>query len=1204
MKDTLWRSSWLNDLKLRFKAGLGLGVLVALFAISATAFLVNQREMIDARRWNAHTDQVLAQAHELQVLVLRQQMTVRSFLLTRESNYLNLYEADAARVDGKLDELVVLTADNPAQQTRLMQLRQDIAHWRESFGFASSLSTGPQPPLPAEATPELIKTTNVLMERILLNTKQMLADELKLLQIRSARLDKTMQRVMLLTIAMLVAATLVVVVLLRGIRQTLSAPLTAISDLIDRLTAGDLRLQVPTATRRDEIGAIMRALEKFRQTAREVQHREWLKSHSSSVSMLLSRQTEFRGFASALLEYLAPVVGAGHAALFRRADGGDLLPVGGYGIASGESLVASGLVAQCAQSGQTIELKPVPADYVRISSGVGSAAATAVYLLPLKGTGGIAGVIEFAAFKPLDSDAQELLAAIAPNVGLALEALSHAIRTAELLEETQIQQEELQASEESLRVQQEELRTTNDAISLKNQELEEQSARLRSSEEELRVQAEELRNTYEAMAEKSRTLDESNQRLRQMQLELERKNEDVEQASRYKSEFLANMSHELRTPLNSVLILAKDLADNGEGNLSAEQIESAQIIHDSGQNLLRLINDILDLSKIEAGRMDVHWEPVQLADVLAGAERNFRAVARERGIELKLQIDSDVPQQIRSDASKIGQVLTNLIGNALKFTHAGRVSLRLSRADSDAGGASQPMLALSVSDTGIGIAADKLERLFRAFEQGDGTTSRRYGGTGLGLSISLALARILGGDIRVISTPGEGSTFTLLLPVQGSAVEAAADSTALPTPAPTMARPAPAVAVTADSTTHAAPPAPADDREQIQPGDTAMLIIEDDAAFARILSDMARQRGYRVLRAADGESGLALAEEYRPRGILLDVGLPGMDGWSVIERLKARASTRNIPVHFISASDETERGLAMGAVGFLTKPASRDALEAVFGQVLGAGNGRQRRVLVIDDDPIARRAIVQLLAETQAEVVEAATQSAALLRLGEQAVDCIVLDLVLPDGSGLELLDKLSRLGPLPPVVVHSARDLSHEELLRLREYTDSIVIKGTQSPTRLLDEVSLFLHAVRKPKTAATQTAEKPADLAGRSVLVVDDDMRNVFALSRALRGQGLNVIVAQDGERAIEQLAAHPQTDWVLMDIMMPVMDGYTAMRKIRERPEWAQLPILAITAKAMKGDREACLQAGANDYLTKPIDMTKLLSMMRAWTRPRPA
>jgi CHASE3 domain sensor protein len=466
MSENLWHASWLNNLKLRFKAALAIGGLAALFGITAIAFLSNQREMVDARKWNEHTDRVMDRAHELQVMVLRQQMDVRSFLLTRESTYLNAYDSDAAQVDEKLARLVELTADNPEQQARLFQLRQTIGQWRASFGFASRSGAGPQIPLPAEATPELVATANGQMERILATIDEFLAREINLLKLRGARLDSSLQRVKLLTIAMLVAGFFMVALLLRGISLTLAAPMTAITGLIDRLTAGDLRQQIPVAPRRDEIGSIMRALESFRQTAREVQHREWIKSHTSAIGALLSRQNEFAGFASALLNYLAPILGAGQAALFRSSpESEELLLIGGYGLGNSNSdfrARSAGLVQQCARSGGTIELMPVPDDYVRVGSGTGGATAVAVYLYPLKATSGISGVIEFATFKALGTDERELLGAVTPGIGLALEALSNALRTTELLEETRIQQEELRTSEESLRVQQEELRTTNE----------------------------------------------------------------------------------------------------------------------------------------------------------------------------------------------------------------------------------------------------------------------------------------------------------------------------------------------------------------------------------------------------------------------------------------------------------------------------------------------------------------------------------------------------------------------------------------------------------------------------------------------------------------------------------------------------------------------------------------------------------------------
>ncbi|MES0874334.1 response regulator [Sinimarinibacterium thermocellulolyticum] len=933
----------------------------------------------------------------------------------------------------------------------------------------------------------------------------------------------------------------------------------------------------------------------------------------------LAKATRFETFGSELLDYLCPLLGAGYGALYRSGgQDGQLIVIGSYGCEGrhvDQAAAPGALVAQCARSGQPIALDALPADYYRIASGLGDAPPTTALLWPLPGIDGVAGVLELASFRRLNEVEQELMTQVTQLVGLALDNLANAARTRELLEETQAQAEELQASEEALRVQQEELRAINEALEAKNRALDEQGNRLRASEEELRIQAEELRTTNESLSEKSRALNEFNERLLQFQSEIENKNRELEAASRYKSEFLANMSHELRTPLNSLLILAKDLADNREANLSAEQVESARIIFESGHNLLRLINDILDLSKIEAGRMDVQWEDVDLANVTAAIERQFRPLARERGLDLCVEIEPAAPPTLYSDGAKLQQILTNLVGNALKFTHAGSVTLRVERAEADLlPAAAEPAdwVAIHVVDTGIGIEADKLARLFQAFEQGDGTTSRRYGGTGLGLSISRGLARILRGDIRVRSTPGQGSSFILVLPRDAStiAIDRAAAPAAHATATATAAAAPQTEAVTQDPHPPAAPVAararaamPPDDRERLAPEDVRILIIEDDPAFARILADMVRRKNYRALIAGDGESGLELAAQYRPNGILLDVNLPGMDGWAVMERLKAQPLTAQIPVHFITAADEADRGLALGAVGFVTKPATREAIEAALGRVLKAAAPRRpQRILVIDDDDGARLAVCRLLRQPGVEVTEARSVADALQALREQPHDCVVLDLMLPDASGFDFLDRAAELRALPPVVVHSARELTREESLRLREYTDSIVIKGAQSPSRLLDEVSLFLHAVQRPAAIATPATPQPADLAGRRVLLVDDDMRNVFALSRTLKAQGITVIAAQDGRKALAQLEQHPDVDWVLMDVMMPEMDGYEATRLIRSQQRWAQLPIIALTAKAMKGDREKCLEAGASDYLSKPIDVDKLLSMMRAWARPR--
>ncbi len=1226
MADTRKQGNWVDDRGLRLKAAVVLGTLFLMFVITATLFLANQREVQAARQMSSHTAEVLAGADDLLIQALQQQSGIRGYALTADRRFLGPYEDGKLAFGEKLDALLTLTRDNPEQQARLSQIDQLMTLWHREF--AELILAVPA------GRDRLIQVTELaqagrgkeLMDALRNLSRELIAVEQSLLEAREDRLSESIENIRRLAIAMLVIAIVLTSLFMIAIQRSLVTPMNRLTGLIGRLTGGDLDVDVPYTHRGDEVGAIAIALESFRQASLTVQQREWIKSHTSSVGKLLSRQQEYSGFARDLLEYLCPVLGAGHGALFRmRAEETTLMQIGGYGYRERRSdarTASEGLVTQCARSAKPILLSPVPPDYVRIGSGVGEAAATQVMLWPLSGLDGVAGVIEIASFRVLTDTERELMAEVTPLAGLALEALTLALRTRELLEETQAQAEELQASEEALRVQQEELRAANEALEGKNQTLEDQGNRLRVSEEELRVQAEELRTTNESLGEKSRTLNEFNERLLSFQKELERKNDDLEQASRYKSEFLANMSHELRTPLNSLLILAKDLSDNGDGNLNADQIESARIIFDSGHSLLRLINDILDLSKIEAGRMDVNWEDVDLTHALTGIERQFRHVARERGLTLTVQREDGSPQQIRSDENKLQQVLTNLVGNALKFTHEGGVTVRIGSADATAllppDVPAQDWIAITVADTGIGIAPDKLSRLFQAFEQGDGTTSRRYGGTGLGLSISRGIARILKGDIVVRSEPGQGSRFTLLLPRSGeSAIAMPELPTAAVTAPATLAQIHPVAAETtvtpvpAASTTGAAvatseqrprPPSPRDDRESLSDRDVSILIIEDDSAFSRILADMARRRGYRALIAADGESGLELAARYRPNGILLDVGLPGMDGWTVMERLKSRPITAQIPVHFITATDDAERGLAMGAVGFMTKPATRESIEDAFARVLQPTSDGKRRVLVIDDEPAAHVAIRKLLAEPDTEITEARSIESALSELATQRYDCIVLDLMLPDGSGFDFLDRAAALGPVPPVVVYSARELTRDESLRLREYTDSIVVKGAQSPSRLLDEVSLFLHAVKKPAGPVTATAERPSDLMGRSVLLVDDDMRNVFALSKTLRAQGLTVVVAQDGRKALTQLEQNPQVDWVLMDIMMPDMDGYEATREIRKRPQWQDLPVIALTAKAMKGDREKCLEAGASDYLPKPIDVEKLLSMMRAWTRPR--
>ncbi|WP_127092190.1 response regulator [Aquabacter cavernae] len=962
----------------------------------------------------------------------------------------------------------------------------------------------------------------------------------------------------------------------------IARPLRHLAELMERLAGHDHSIEIPYQNRSDEVGTISRALGVFKDMSVATYNDDWVKTGVAALSAKVQQADDLRTFGNVLLQELSPRLKAGVAVFFSHDETkGELNLLGTYGYRERRHLttdyrIGEGLVGQCALERKPILLSPVPEDFVRIHSGTGEASPRAILVVPVLVKDRLLGVLELASFEAFDAVRQRLVEEASIVVGLSMDNLMRALRTRELLDSSQRQARELQAAEEELRVQQEELRVTND-------QLQQQSQRLIASEEELRVQAQELQKSNEDLKQHSDAVTEQKSRLEALQRETETKAADLERANQYKSQFLANMSHELRTPLNSMLILSQDLAENRSGNLDEEQVESASIIHSSGSNLLRLINEILDLSKVEAGKMDLAREPVRISAFAQRMERNFRHVAQEKGIDFSIQSTDGTPDTIITDDGKLEQITNNLLGNAFKFTAQGFVKVTFSAADDGKG------LALDVTDTGIGIPAGKLDAVFEAFEQVDASTRRQFGGTGLGLAISRSLATLLGGTLTVQSTEGEGTTFRLTLPVgsvEGMAAHAfdhpaSAPSTG-PAPKPLLPRTVRAVA---------------DDRDVLEDDVARILVIEDDPVFARTLTNIVRRKGYQVLAAIDGQSGLDLARAYKPTGILLDIMLPEMDGWTVIERLKQDPATRHIPVHIVSALEEAPRGRQMGAIGFLTKPVSSDQLSEALAALTHFAADRQRRVLVVDDDETSRIAVQKLLSRDGTQVVFAASGEEAVERIEDTDLDCIVLDLGLPGMSGFDVLERLAERPRQVPVVIYSGRDLTNEESLRLRGYTDSIVIKGALSPERLLDEVSLFLHSVRHEPMALP--ANPDGDMEGRQVLLVDDDMRNIYALAKVLRGKGMVVTLAQDGAKALAQLDAHPELEIVLMDIMMPVMDGYEAMTEIRKRGGiFAKLPIIALTAKAMKDDREKCLAAGASDYMSKPIDVPRLLSMIRAW------
>ena len=835
-------------------------------------------------------------------------------------------------------------------------------------------------------------------------------------------------------------------------------------------------------------------------------------------------------------------------------------------------------------------LDRLPADYLPAETALGKAAAVAVSITGLHAGERPVAVIELAWPQPPQDFQVELLDTVAESIAIAVSALSARNRTEELLVETQGQARRLEE-------QQEELRTANE-------ELEEQTQALRQSEEELKMQREELQTSNEELEEKSESLEAQKAKLKAAA-------EGLKKATKYKSEFLANMSHELRTPLNSMLILTKQLADNDEGNLTADQVEAAQVVNESGRDLLELINEILDLSKVEAGQLSLHLEPVELDSLLDGLRRQFQPQADAKQVTLRLECKDGTPQAMVTDRQRLQQVLRNLLSNAIKFTAKGEVSLEVS--------AEQDLLHFAVRDSGIGIDPGKIEEIFQPFIQADGSTSRQYGGTGLGLSICRELSKLLGGQVSATSEPGVGSCFTVILPCKlarraedraalrvGDQTDEQAEATAAE-PRAALAQPQatvpPAAGRTADGGEPAAPQVE-DDRASLDGTGQGILIIEDDARFAKLVRNQVRSYGLKALVALDGASGLQLANQFLPRGIILDLRLPDIDGAAVLNALKHSLATRHIPVHVVSASDSQTDTLRLGALGFLPKPASAEDLNGVL-QGIDRVHNERRRVLAVEDDAGTQKAIRALLENEQTSIETEPLGERALQRLQTEKFDCVVLDLKLPDIDGFEFLRRLHARGgeQHPPVVVYTGRVLSREEHRELSALAQSVVVKGAESPERLLDEVTLFLHALKEQLPAAQQQMlERLHDSAelfkGKKMLIVDDDLRNTFALSSSLKKQGFEISIADNGQMALDKLEEMPDTDIVLMDIMMPVMDGFEAMRRIRADGRFDQLPVLALTAKAMPEDRRQCIEAGASDYMTKPIDMQRLLAMIRLW------
>nr|WP_122769839.1 response regulator [Pseudomonas viridiflava] len=1159
------RTSVIDEQRFRKLLGRNVGLPLGVGVLSAVFFILLISYLLSAIQWVEHTDRVINNTNRSMKLSIDMETGMRGFLLTGDQHFLDPYEVAKPLLTAELQGLQALVEDNPTQLDRFRRLLTLQEEWN---AFALEMIK-----LRREngdyQTPVLAGRGKRITDQIRTEYDQAVEMEQQLRLNRNAEVTRST--------VMSVALYLVFVVIVSGILAWVGRrDLMALSDTYSE----NLRQQEINAERLQKVA--------------------WLRNGQSELAEHVLGQLTLSMLGRNILQFLARYLGASVAAVYVRQEHGGLTRIASYGFSreqeERDQTIHSdeGIVGQAARQDRVITLKDVPVDYFKVSSGLGDGSPRSVIVVPTSNDDQVNGVIELGFLHALTEQDVEFLELISENIGTSIEAARYRQRLQEVLAETQQLNEELQ-------VQQEELRTANEELEEQSRILKESQAHLETQQAELEQTNEQLAEQGQALADQRDALDRNNEELNQAQVELQARADELQRSSKYKSEFLANMSHELRTPLNSSLILAKLLAENPTENLTAEQVKFAESIYSAGNDLLNLINDILDISKVEAGKLEVRPENSSVSRLVEGLRSLFQPLATEKRLQFTVEMQAGAPTMLYTDRQRLEQILKNLLSNAIKFTETGTVSMIVSRQPGSG-------IAFTVRDSGIGIAEEHQQSIFEAFRQADGTTNRRYGGTGLGLSISRDLAALLGGSISVTSAPGQGSIFTLVLPeqyveqsteAQGANIAAVVSTPVMP--APTVARPVVEPVVVRDE----AIPVFDDDRDKAPFDKRCILVIEDEVRFAQILFDLAHELGYYCLVAHAADDGFNLAARFTPDAILLDMRLPDHSGLTVLQRLKELAPTRHIPVHVISVEDRQEAALHMGAIGYAVKPTTREELKDVFAKLEAKLTQKVKRILLVEDDALQRDSIARLIGDDDIEITAVGFAQEALDLLRDNIYDCMIIDLKLPDMLGDELLKRMSteEICSFPPVIVYTGRNMTRDEEAELMKYSRSIIIKGARSPERLLDEVTLFLHKVESQLSNERQKMLKTARsrdkvFEARKILVVDDDVRNIFALTSALEHKGAVVEIARNGLEAIAKLNEVEDIDLVLMDVMMPEMDGYEATIEIRKDPRWRKLPIIAVTAKAMKDDQERCLQAGSNDYLAKPIDLDRLFSLIRVW------
>jgi signal transduction histidine kinase/DNA-binding response OmpR family regulator/CHASE3 domain sensor protein len=1163
-------------------------VSILILTLSSVASYMSIQRLMGSNKLVNHTHEVIYNLNSAQFRMTDDQNSMRGFLITGRESFLEKYKGSEAQTNIYLDNLETLTSDNSQQQATLKIIRTATD---EFYRYVDKrIKNKKENGITVAADLERGKR---LMDELRGYFKRMEGRETGLLK---QRIDDSATYGVYTSILIIVAALIAILIssvffarILKDykVRLALQQELEAkeketaeridlISNVATQIEAGNYKIKVDT-TQTDALGSVAESLNGMSQALHEsftkVFDNAWLQEGIAELNNVMLGESDIPELAQNIISFVAQYTES-QAGLLYLLENERLVLTAGYSYnvdnVKYQLNLGEGLAGQAVASEKTLDFKTPESDNIKISYALGEAKPGHIVAFPLHANG-MVGVIEIATVSEYSEKKLAFFEAINKNIAIAFQVARSRREIQELLEETQSQSEEL-------RVQHTEMESMN-------AELETQTEKLQASEEELKVQQEELQQTNEELNERSVLLEEQN-------LEIQKKSEALELSTRYKSEFLANMSHELRTPLNSILLLSRLLGENNDENLSDEQVEFAKVIQSSGNGLLGLIDEILDLSKIEAGKMDLEIIEVPTEDIAKGIDGLFKQVAKEKGIAFSIDY-KDAPLVIKTDKMRLEQILKNLISNAIKFTAKGSVTLTISKPDT-----TDNYLAFAVNDTGIGIPKDQQPLIFEAFQQADGSTKRKYGGTGLGLSISRELARLLRGEITIYSEPGKGSTFTLTIPLTISSATAIYRESA-----PVIQAPTPVAVPEKKYISETIPEAVPDDRDDIKEGDKAMLIVEDDRPFAKALLQFSRERGYKGIVTVRGDEAYNLAAHYKPLAILLDIQLPIKSGWEVMEELKASAITRHIPVHIMSSMNVRQESLLKGAINFLDKPAAFEQIPEVFKRIEAIVNRESQKVLIIEDNSKHAEALSLFLESNNIRSEISSDVSRSIESLQREDINCVILDMGIPDQQAYEILESVKENGSLEntPVIVFTGKSLSMNEEMKIKKYADSIIVKTAHSYQRMLDEVSLFLHIVEDKKVSNKKdTSKRQLDnvLKDKTVLVVDDDVRNIYSLTKALEVLQMKVVTAIDGAEALKALKEHPETDVVLLDMMMPNLDGYETAKLIRENKKWKTLPVIAVTAKAMTGDREKCINAGASDYITKPVDVDQLLSLLRVW------